>query len=99
MVSLKTTSKVGYSHGLHLYLYRPSNDIFNIYIGESLYHPVFTEMYRLLDSGTTTAIIIKKHVEKKLKEPHNSCVSTYEYSLNPWLSHELVNQSVAKNTM
>ncbi len=37
-VELKTSNKMGFQHGLHMYMYVPPMDVFNIYIGQKFFH-------------------------------------------------------------
>jgi hypothetical protein len=73
--NIRNTTKFGYSHGLYVYLYIHPNDFINYYIGDTNARPVAGEIYRFLDGGLTSNLIVNKFVEKKLGKPFNPCHS------------------------
>jgi hypothetical protein len=71
--SVRKSKKYGFSHGLHIYLFLQPNDFINYYIGDSEAVPVNGEIYRFLDGGLTSNLVMNKLVENKLGEPYNRC--------------------------
>ena len=93
-VAIKTSNKVGYSHGLHFYFYIPIGDFLNIFIGDTKVKPIFSEVYRFLDSGYTAAFLLNKLVEEKLGDPYNSCRSGWDYLRNSFLNESVIEKFI-----
>lgn len=70
---IRKTTKFGYTHGLHFYAYMPNNDFINYYISEYNINPVSSEIYRFLDGGLTSNLVLSRFVERKQGEPFNEC--------------------------
>lgn len=93
-MELYRSQNVGFNYGLHVYFYIPPDDFINIYIGNQTYKPLSNEIYRILDSGYTSALIIEKNVEKKLDYPYNLCEYNWDYGLNQFFSKELIGRVI-----
>ena len=49
-------------------------------------------------TGVIVDLIITKLVEKKLPEPYNNCVESYQYSLNPFINETMISNFLRPNT-
>lgn len=93
-IQLYRSQNIGYVYGLHVYFYIPPDDFINIYVGNQTYKPLFSELYRVMDSGYTSALIIKKKVDRKLDYPYNDCEYNWSYEMNPYFSEKLIEQVI-----
>ena len=71
--TVRSIDKVGYEHSLHLKFYLQENDFINYYVSRSTVIPISGEIYRFLDGGKVSNVVITKLVEEKLGHPYNKC--------------------------